>query len=117
MSLGAAILLGAVAGLALGILVSVLTDIPLGPRGRAGARRAGRLARAPRPRCRTPSLRPDNRGRSRAVRVPGSHNRRSRALTTTDDLAPDGPPAVDGPAAVDGPPAPDGPPPWAGHGS
>ena len=46
MSLGAAILLGAVAGLALGILVSVLTDVPLGPEvGLALGALAGWLAR------------------------------------------------------------------------
>ena len=31
MSVGAAVALGAVAGLALGILVSVITDVPLAP--------------------------------------------------------------------------------------
>jgi hypothetical protein len=48
MSVGACVALGAVAGLAVGILVSVTTDIPLAPE--AGARRADRLALAPR-RC------------------------------------------------------------------
>jgi hypothetical protein len=36
MSVGAAIAIGAVAGLALGILVSVSTDVPSAPEGRGG---------------------------------------------------------------------------------
>ena len=50
MTVGAAIALGAAIGLVLGILVAVTTDVPLAPEGGLGARGAGRLALAPKPR-------------------------------------------------------------------
>jgi hypothetical protein len=49
MSLAAAIVLGAVIGFALGVLISMTTDVPPCTRGRPRARRAGRLAFAPGP--------------------------------------------------------------------